>query len=694
MPKESQRSPEMWWDEYDESLLAQLVWHDLFHDDEFRRWRLYQVRELVGMLERDLWNNNDQWAIRSHFGLSNSNADVNTNAQKRTPWEGAAYNQALSDCVSIETQLTREMPDIVVRPSNASYDLQQRTERMSAVLDATMNRDSARLHQQGFHQWGLWYGFGACVPLIRDGQMSYESIREHELVYDYGDAINGRIETLHYWTRMSKGAVLNLIDAGNFPHQAKKMAHVRNMQPSDWWINSPTIKDGLTPYEEVLFSNSSTKDESVLTSWSYHLPYRTARDGDSATEIMNLGGRIIIAVHNGDQDGNQSMILSDTPMKRRRLPIAMWSPMQAYQGLFSMGLATMLKPFQLQRDKIMIGLYEDLLKMHRPVVLCSDGYREQVESAMLNSGVEIIFLPTSMMTSAGKPYEIIPANPQSPQALGWLETINELSARYVGSSEVLQAGYATGGGANESGRAKLVDDDRVANRHSTMERRLLVANQDLAVRTIDECDDEAERNPSFSIHTRGVDSQRFNWSEVSLPGGDFDVQMEEQGVLAKRKSGRVAQLQEMITDGTIERDDGLSEISRSADLRKITARAMAPRDLVAWQLAGLAKKGKKPAFYAKYMPQPDMDYGIGEQLALAEKQTAIRKEASEEFINRLNEYLDQCRTALTKQKADQPPPEVPMGGELPPEAMGMEGEMLPPELPPEAMGEIPPELPI
>lgn len=647
----------------------------------FRSSRLRRVEDLVTTLEREEWRDDPgQKVTATHPVVAEVNGRGGAVPSNPSDTLRPSYNKLRMDMEALCAMIFRDPPDVSIAAINATYEVREQVRRMQAALDATMNHDLAAEELFAPTFYGFVLGWGGCFPEVVDGVVRYRHVREHQVCWDPIEARYGDPKSLHYWAPMDRGEVIARLESWDtgegFSEAARRRAikDVEDLAPASEVSRSAEDE---TPYARALarYGDGGLLGRDMIdVSWSWRVSRsRTAKDG-----------RAVFAAHGGD---GESVALRDMAWERTVLPIVMWTPYTAYEGAVCSGAGAMHRPYQEQIDHLWETMSRLIAKLVQPKMAIADKHFDEVAAAIREEGVVPIRLPDGMFGGAAL-YDLITHAPLGQQALDWLDRVDATSTKAIGSNEGVQQGGSQLG-ANASGRALLVEDDRVIGRHATPESRWYTFRLRVAERTLDVLDDAAAADSSFRVRLRG-DGRAYAWRELSLPREEYTVQLEERGVLARRLPGRVAQIQELADAQVLDPADAAAEISGMADLRKLTNTAMAGRELVIWQLAGMAMPGQSAEEYSAYLPTERTPLDLAQRLGLAEYQAAVRQGAKQETLDRLQNYMD-----AAKKLATEAAPATGQAVPVDPGAMGIPGDTMavPAELPPGAMDAmIPPDM--
>ena len=568
---------------------------------------------------------------------------------------------------TVGARLFAEIPAVVVSQTNATFEQEFRAAEQSSILNGTMNTASAaeQLRRPGYD--GLLTGLGCTFPVVQDGIVRYERVLAKQLWWDPADAQYESPRSIHYRTRKSKSVVVAEIADDSTLSDANKsemITKVNLLAPAT--VENDTSGLGeLTPYERRLqsYTAGSTRYalDQVHVVYSWHLP------GSSTAE----DGKYLITVHGGT--GGQGLgdgagvIRYEGEWTRTSFPLVWWSPYLAYEGLEGIGLGHTYRPYQHQVDRLWSKMEKESATLGHTKLLVNQDGREQIQ-AIADPDIDVIQMNVSNV--GGQPYEIVPANPQSPQDHAWFREVMQIADAMAGVNEVMAAGGTTRG-ATASGTAMYEEDERQGARYQDVESRWDGCLQRVGRQTLHALNDATAKDKAFKVKffDQAIGSRETRWAAIQTADEDLATSMEQVGLIGRSKAGRLGRLEALKSMGAVSPEAANAEIAQSADVNRLTKYENAGRSLVKHQLVGLCGDGRTAEEYAEFMPSNETPFDVAERLGLQQLQLAIIRDAKEATKNRLRDYLAKTR-ALMKKQSDEMAAEMAAlapAGPLPPE---------------------------
>jgi len=552
------------------------------------------------------------------------------------------------------TRLFREIPAATVVVRGGSFETSLAAEEMSDVLASSTGTSAGQQRMRDIGQSGVVTGFVACMPRVTASGVEYLEVPYEHLYCDPRAAPRSEPLSLFYTEYIDRQVLLARVQAAPIEKgQKKNLTEAIERMPAR---SKPFHTDGVVdPYERELREAGlgDLPSDVLMICHAWHLP--GAQGGDDGRYHLVLLG---------SDDATGSQLIESRPWKRTTFPICWFAPYRnPAGGIDGMGVMDLVHTHQRIIDRY-AEREDEHLDFAGNTKVITHGDDMAVQNDFAADGVTFISTPLGQFQS-GRPYEVVPGNPQSLQALAWLDRIEEAAYRAVGVNQMMSQGLSQRG-AGASGVAMMEEEDRQADRLADVESRWDRFLERVAEETLNAMDDELEHNPDFKLQYEGpLGDESARWDDLRSPTRDFHIAVELTGQRARTRAGRIARIFEMVDRGAFDAGLSLAEVTGSADFTKLSRLQQAGLRLVEWQLAGLAIPRSDSKQYAPYWPTAETPYAQAISLAKSTIQIATTKRAKPETIGRLREYLMTCERGLRSQQPPAPPPMAPPGPPMP-----------------------------
>lgn len=561
-------------------------------------------------------------------------------------------------------RLFAEIPAVEVNSLNATDSTAQKCRLFGAVLDATKNspKNVETIVRSGLA--GLKTGYGSLIPEIINGVLRYTRLRFDECYWDPRDARDGKPQSFHILRRWSRSSLIAHVRSMSLVEEKNRQSLIEKIVDLPEATNEGPVPDSSSyqwpdPYDKY-YEGSSVypQDDQLWVSQSWRLPGGPSSpvyDGkwnEKNKKILRAdAGRYVITVHGGtDADGrsHSGIVILDTGWERQSYPVCHWTPCPHEKGIDGLGLGDTLLGFQNHVDLIVDRDAETIEDLGVTKVLIRHGMADQ-KTNIASRHCTFVEAPEGAFSAALPGYEILPHNPLSNDNFSYLQRMLDFMETAIGVNQAGAKGQ-TSLGANASGIALVEEDVKQDVALQSMDWQWQQYNLRIAEETIYAMADATSEDSSFTVpysDDTGT-SREEKFKEVTSGLDKFTVQLEPVGILGKTKAGRIQRIIELARYGAVPAELAARFVATSPDVRRLQREAMAPADLVEWQLAGLSVEGKDAEYYAQYFPGENTPHALAIEMAIRRLQIAERLGVSDEVRERYDTYLMAARDEMSR----------------------------------------------
>lgn len=418
------------------------------------------------------------------------------------PSSRVSYNVVKACVDSAAAKIAKSRPRIVALTSGGSWNLQQRSKKLSKFISGTLNESGAYQEMSKAFVDSCVFGTGV-VKVFQDGEKIHtERVFVNEIITDEAESIYGTPRQMHQLKYISRDVLIDM-----FPENKDK----------------------------ILSSNSGMKsDSSVTTSYaadyivvreSWHLKSgKNASDGVHTISIENC----TLHVESYDKDYFPFIFLR-------------WS--RRLLGFFGAGIAEELLGLQIEINKLLRDIQQAQNLACVPRVLIESG--SSVVEDHINNKIGAIIKYT------GTAPTIVTANAMPTELYNHLENLYQKAYQLTGISQ-LSATSQKPAGLN-SGVALREYQDIESERFALVSQAYEDAFIELGNRIIDLAQELSEINPKLSVNVIG-DSlvETIPWKEIQVSKDQFILQLYPASLLPTQPAGRLQRVQELMQAGLID----------------------------------------------------------------------------------------------------------------------------------------------
>lgn len=592
--------------------------------------------------ERDRWTGIDLTGAPGYgdddslFGVLSASGDVMSN--RSIPW----INKINSSIDVVTDKILQGLPTLSVRAANAPYELRRLLDMRSAALTSTLAGEQAEGALYLFVRDALIKRIGFLRCQFMHGRLQLQRLHPWQVFYDDRDVEHGEMSQVHVaylvdrdeWLSWYRGVKARDSDGQSMriPDHAARIRQIEELPPAyDLLPSSDEFSVRWLGARRWLRDRSPALSDQIRVVWSWK---RSWRAGEAT-------GRVVCSVI-GDTTQTSSVVALDMPFARDTLPVVWWSPWQADTGITGIALAEKLLGAQLATDRTLFKLQrlQDKYGHHKWGVQKGQ-LTDETAKALLASGIHVFEFD-------GEVPELIPPMSLNPSDVQWLNFVLDRPASEQGVNPGLTEGRSQLG-ANASGAARVEEVFRTLDRQKGVRDAFRRGFRRLGAEVNNAIDDALALDPKFSARWRAKDATAFReqpWAELTLPNGNYWIDIDERGVLGTTRAGQIQKALELHAGGHLN-DDSLRELLYSSpDLAAAGAREIAPRRAIERHLEILLDPKSTDDELARAQPTEDMDLEDAVFLVTAEINRAIQLDAEPQTLDRLRSYLLACNRVL------------------------------------------------
>lgn len=539
-----------------------------------------------------------------------------------------------SICDTRRARVCKNLPKLTFLTFGGTQEQQDRAKGLEKFVDGAFYESNAYKTASELFLDADIFGDGFAKVYTDSAGFHIERIFPWEILVDINDAFYGKPSCLYH----TKYADKNILAAA-YPEFAEEIHSA-----------SPASSNGLT--EKWIIDPETTRIQ-VIEAW--HLP----------SNADSNDGRHIICIDN--------CVILDEEWKRPRFPIAHLSLKKKRVGYWGTGIAEQLLGIQIEINELIDRIRESNALLGKTFVFVESG--SKINIADLSNEIAAIAEFTGTPPIFSSP-QVIP-----PEVFSHLNFLIGKAYELAGISQSYSSGQKDAGlNSGKALRTKYeVDNTRLSNVVENWEDYF----KQLATVLIDEAVSANESGIKLKVKYKTQDAvSLIKWKEVNLDEDSYTIQQMPTNYLSNTPAYRIQEVSELLEMGAIQP----GEVRNLLGFPDLEARK--DRNAASYRLT-LKHIEKMKSNRERVLPEPLQNLVQAIELTEAEIMDCLSRDADDEIVELLRQYVADCDALLT------PPPVEPMGPVAPVEEGALQGEAMPPEaLPPEAMppeGAMPPE---
>jgi hypothetical protein len=568
-------------------------------------------------------------------------------------WWGEDWykGNARSNLVKLNTDsataaLFSDQPRLQVRSNGAPFELRDLVEDRSLALDATVDSDPAQRVLQDCGRDGWLGGWGSVLPMQGRDRIVYKRLQAHQCWWDPVDAQDGdpwafcvaeirdRTDLLAWYDGLDVGR----LGLPQNQHRAKLRAIEEIPACGGDWLYGRSAYE--TPYQWAMQREGTTAE-------SDHVLVLHAWRRSTTSDPERADGRYVMLV--GGEKFAGPLLLVDMPYMWTRLPVCWWSPYPAPSGgITGIGFAHILRGHQRALDHSDAEGQNNIDQLGYTKILVdakSASSNKRVLQEFADPSISVVAVPNLQAPIVVQPQAVHEGH------LSWSREMRSRAAEDSGLPGVIQSGQ-TQRGAGASAVSMVEESDRATDRLSDTYKRWCSMRISVGERTLEVIDDALALDADFraTFTDRHGRRRREPWSKLRQLKDDYEIALEETGVLGASRAGRILRALDLGAKGFLDPELVRDMVESSPDIRAATELDSAPRMLIFEQLAELVKPDGRHDWAMEI--DADLDLPLALNLATKVINNARSRDAEPDTVLRLQKYKAAVRAALDEVEAE------------------------------------------
>lgn len=509
-----------------------------------------------------------------------------------------SYNVVKACVDTASSKIAKMRPRIVALTSGGSWNLQQRSKKLSKYISGVLTQANAYQEMSIAFQDACVFGTGA-VKAYHDGEsIQIERVFINELIVDDAEGVYGKPRQMHQIKYVSRDVLIDM-----FPEHAQ---HI--------------LTAGSTMKTDQTIATSHSADMAVVRE-SWHLRSgKKAKDGRHAITIDNC------------------TLLSE-PYEHDYFPfvIIRWS--RKLLGFFGMGLAEELLGIQIEINKLLRDIQSAQNLACVPRVLIESGSSVSEDHITNKIG--------SIIKYTGTRPDISTANAMPSEIYNHLETLYNKAFAITGVSQMSASSQKPAG--LDSGVAIREFQDIETERFALVAQAYEDAFVQLGNQIIDLASELHDTNPKLSVTAAGSNMvETINWADIKVKQDQFILQLYPASLLPTQPAGRLQRVQELLQAGMI------NQTTAKALLDFPDIEDAMDSELAAWNdIHAVIEFMLETDEYSA--PEPFMDPTLCIQIAKSYYLKAKTRRVEEEKLELLRRFIEDSAALI---EASMPTPEA------------------------------------
>jgi hypothetical protein len=513
-----------------------------------------------------------------------------TSALPSLPENRVKINIVSSMVDTVSAKISKMKPRITFLTSGGDFSSQENAKKLNKFTLGTFYKNEVYKHHQAAFKDAAVFDIGALKHFIDGDEIKTERVLATELYVDDIDAMYGNPQNLYQVKYLHKEVLKKL-----FP---KKVAGIG--MSTNAFGNQAMTREGMEDY--------------VVVIESWHL------DGK--------GGRHVIST---DKD-----TLLDEPYTRSYFPFTFIRWSNRLTGFWGQSLAERLTGNQIEINKMLRIIQKSFHLGSTFKVLLEHGSRVAKEHLNNDIGSMIYY-------SGTKPDYFVP-QVVHPEYFNHLQFLIQSSYEEAGVSQMSASSRKPAG--LESGKALREYNDIETERFALISQAYEASFLDTTRQYIDLVKEMAENGIDYQVTSQ---SKRFiesiKWSEVAVDDNEFIMQMFPVSMLPHEPAGRLAFIQELVSNNYIPQEFALKLLD-FPDLEGYASLATASIDDLMAALEDILVKGTYNP------PEPFQDLATGIKLFQSAYLRSRNEQVPEERLEMLRIWIESAQLMLVS--AQQP----------------------------------------
>lgn len=587
-----------WWKEDDKNIHKAVV----AYLDHLDRDQSYKSQENLRHMR--LYGNYDMSGIDS---FSYSRAETSSNISHRV-----TLNIVKSMIDTVISKMAANKPKPTFLTDGGDWGLQQKAKKLTKYCEGVFNSCDYYTKSMRAMKDACIFGTGAIKFYIKDGNICCEKVFPEELKTDDQEAFYSDPRQIHQIKYIHKSVLKEM-----FPDQEFYIDQVNSS------INDK-VSSGRQKLEDII---------RVVESW--HLP--SGKVKDEAGEYIKHDGKHSISIAN--------KTLFSEPYHKSYFPFVFFRWSEKPVGFWGTGISEEAKGIQLEINKLLRTIQVSMHLVSIPKLMVEAS--SKVVTAHLNNKIG------GIIKYAGTPPQYQPLGGVPSELFSHLDRLYERAYEIVGISSLSAQSQKPAG--LESGKALREFNDIESERFLEVGVRYEKTFIDAAEMIIDLSRDlYTDSEINYKVKAKGKKFiETIEWSEVDMKEDQFMMDIFPTSALSKTPSGRLQDVQDLLTAGFISKEDGLKLLD-FPDLESSMSLINAGAEDIDRMIELMVDKGK----YQTPEPYQNLEMGIKKCQQAYLKYRA--QNAPDSRLELLRRWMEDAQGLLSKAVAGTtPPPPIP-----------------------------------
>lgn len=414
--------------------------------------------------------------------------------------------QSLID--TVVSKITKNKPRPTFLTSAGDWSLQTKAKKLTKFVDGTFAATDFYAKAQRAFKDASIFGTGCIKIFERDGNLACERVFIEEIKIDDVESYYSSPRQMHQVKHIHRDVLEKM-----FPKHKVKIA-MANDEPNE--------------YAQPSASKSKNHMIKVIESW--HLPsVKDAKDGKHSISISN-------------------QTLMSEKYTKNYFPFVFFRWNQRPVGFFGQGLSDQLQGIQLEINKILRTIQVSMHLVSIPKLLVEAS--SKVVSSHLNNKIG------GIIKYAGTAPQYAPLGSIPAELFTHLDRLYNRAYEISGISQLSAQSLKPSG--LDSGKALREYNDIETERFLSVGRDYEKSFMDAAKIMIDMARDLYSKNSDYKVNVKGRKFiETIKWKDVDMKEDQYMMDVFPTSALANTPSGRLQDVQELMTAGFIGKEDGM-----------------------------------------------------------------------------------------------------------------------------------------
>ena len=501
---------------------------------------------------------------------------------------------------TVVSKITKNKPKATFLTSGGDFSLQTKAKKLTKFIEGIFSYSDFYEKAPLAFTDACIFGTGCLKIYVERGQIKVERVFIEEIKVDDVECYYSKPRQLHQEKYVHKDVLQQM-----FPKFIKEIEVASNMQNSGQYSYGSDLKEMVK----------------VVESW--HLPSGPkAKDGKHSICVSNA-------------------TLFEEDYSKEYFPFVFfrWNPRPV--GFFGQGLAEQLQGLQLEINKTLRTIQVSMHLVSVPKLLIEAS--SKVVSSHLNNKIG------GVIKYAGTPPSYASLGGIPPELFSHVDRLYSRAYEIAGVSQLSAQSVKPAG--LDSGKALRTFNDLETERFMFVGKRYEKAFLDAAEIMIDFGKDIYEKNEDFGVKASdGKFVETIKWKDVNMDADKYMMQIFPTSALSSTPAARLADVQDMLTANLISKEQAISLLD-FPDLESTT-------DLLTSDNKNLEKIIETMIDEGRYFP-PEPYQNLENAVRKVQQAYLMYRlrNAPEERLELLRQYMEDCQALLMKAKAVEETPE-------------------------------------